>query len=162
MRQQFGGIIPTVGSTTSIVASDLPRVLEEALKQYPVDLVPIDLNRRRLARHLAYIVNSAYALPRVDPFCKTRKIGRHVIRRCVTGWLQQQQGKQPQPAYAALAQIMEGTEMPWTAKDATRHTKKANTPEKKRQWAHVANAALKSGDSEASAIRQANAAVGGK
>jgi len=52
--------------------------------------------------------------------------------------------------------------MPWTASDATRFTKKADTPEKKRQWAHVANSALKSGDSEGSAIRQANAAVSGK
>ena len=51
--------------------------------------------------------------------------------------------------------------MPWTAADAIEHTKKANTAKKKRQWAHVANSALASGDSEASAIRQANAAVAG-
>lgn len=49
--------------------------------------------------------------------------------------------------------------MPWSANDATRFTKKANTPAKKRQWSHVANSALSSGDSEGSAIRQANAAV---
>lgn len=49
--------------------------------------------------------------------------------------------------------------MPWTPSDATRFTKKADTPAKKRQWAHVANSALASGDSEASAIRQANSAV---
>ena len=52
--------------------------------------------------------------------------------------------------------------MPWEPSDATRFTKKADTPKKKRQWAHVANSALASGDSEASAIKQANAAVAGK
>lgn len=52
--------------------------------------------------------------------------------------------------------------MPWEPSDATRFTKKANTPAKKRQWAHVANSALASGDSEASAIRQANSAVNRK
>lgn len=50
--------------------------------------------------------------------------------------------------------------MPWDAKDATKHTKKANTSKKKRQWAHIATSALQSGDSEGSAIRQANAVVG--
>jgi hypothetical protein len=57
--------------------------------------------------------------------------------------------------------------MPWTAKDATRHTKKADTPKKKRQWASVANSARErciegGGDAEtcdARAIKQANAAV---
>lgn len=49
--------------------------------------------------------------------------------------------------------------MPWEPSDATRFTKAANTPAKKRQWAHVANSALASGDSEGSAIRQANSAV---
>jgi hypothetical protein len=49
--------------------------------------------------------------------------------------------------------------MPWTAKDAKRHTKKANTPKKKRQWEHVADSALAKGASEGSAIRQANAVV---
>lgn len=51
--------------------------------------------------------------------------------------------------------------MPWKPSDATEHTKKADTPKKQRMWAHVANSALTSGDSEASAIRQANAAVAG-
>lgn len=51
--------------------------------------------------------------------------------------------------------------MPWTSEDAKRHTKKANTPKKKKQWSKVANAALASGDSEASAIRQANAVIAG-
>lgn len=47
--------------------------------------------------------------------------------------------------------------MPWTSRDAKRHTKKANTNKKKRQWSHVADSALSRGASEASAIRQANA-----
>lgn len=49
--------------------------------------------------------------------------------------------------------------MPWNVQDAKRHTKKAKTPKKKRQWRDIANSALASGDSEASAIRQANAVV---
>lgn len=52
--------------------------------------------------------------------------------------------------------------MPWTSRDATRHTKKANTPKKKRQFAHVANAVLASTGDEGRAIREANAAVGRK
>ena len=51
--------------------------------------------------------------------------------------------------------------MPWTPKDATRHTKKANTPKKKRQFAIVANEVLKSTGDEGRAIREANAAVAG-
>lgn len=49
--------------------------------------------------------------------------------------------------------------MPWTADDATEHTHKATTAELRRLWASVANEALRRGDSEASAIRQANAVV---
>jgi uncharacterized protein YdaT len=49
--------------------------------------------------------------------------------------------------------------MPWTAKSATRFTKKAKSPTAKRQFAHVANSMLKSGKSEGAAIRAANAAV---
>lgn len=49
--------------------------------------------------------------------------------------------------------------MPWNPKDATRHTKKATTAKKKRQWAHVSNKALSGGASEESAIRQADAVV---
>lgn len=51
--------------------------------------------------------------------------------------------------------------MPWKPSDASRHSKSANTPKKRRQWAHVANDALAGGASEGSAIRQANAAVRG-
>jgi hypothetical protein len=49
--------------------------------------------------------------------------------------------------------------MPYGPQDARRHTKKADTPKKKRMFAHVANSALKRGASEGSAIRQANAVV---
>jgi len=49
--------------------------------------------------------------------------------------------------------------MPWSPQDATRHTKKAKSAKAKRQWSKVANSALKSGASEGSAVRQANAAV---
>lgn len=50
--------------------------------------------------------------------------------------------------------------MPWTTSSGpTRHTRKANTPRKKRQWRDVANSAMQRGASEGSAIRQANAAV---
>ena len=49
--------------------------------------------------------------------------------------------------------------MPWTPKDATRHTKKAKSPKAKRQWAHVADSVLAKGGSEGAAIRQANAVV---
>lgn len=50
--------------------------------------------------------------------------------------------------------------MPWNSKDAKRHTKKANTPRRQRQWSDVSNSALSRGASEGSAIRQANAVVG--
>jgi uncharacterized protein YdaT len=49
--------------------------------------------------------------------------------------------------------------MPWTSEDAMKHTKKANTAKKQSVWAEIANKVLSSGDSEGSAIRQANAAV---
>ena len=49
--------------------------------------------------------------------------------------------------------------MPWSAKDATRHTKKATSPKRKRQWSKVANSVLSRGASEGSAVRMANAAV---
>jgi uncharacterized protein YdaT len=46
--------------------------------------------------------------------------------------------------------------MPWTPSDARRHTKKAITPKQKRQWADIANSALKRGLPEAKAIQMAN------
>jgi len=51
--------------------------------------------------------------------------------------------------------------MPWTASDASKHTKKADTATEKRQWAKVANATLKKTGNEGRAVRTANAAVGG-
>jgi len=50
---------------------------------------------------------------------------------------------------------------PWAPSDATRHTKKANTAKKKRQFSHVANAVLAKTGDEGRAIREANAAVAG-
>lgn len=49
--------------------------------------------------------------------------------------------------------------MPWSKDDAERHTKKATSEKKRRQWAHVANSVLEEGGSEAHAVRAANAAV---
>jgi hypothetical protein len=49
--------------------------------------------------------------------------------------------------------------MPWKASDAKKHTKKADTPKKQKQWADVADSALSRGASEGSAIRQANSVV---
>lgn len=49
--------------------------------------------------------------------------------------------------------------MPWKMSDATAHTKKANTPGKKQQFATVANKVLKDTGDEGKAIRIANAAV---
>ncbi len=49
--------------------------------------------------------------------------------------------------------------MPWTAKDATRHTKKADSPDLQNQWQATANSVLKQTGDDAKAIRIANAAV---
>ena len=49
--------------------------------------------------------------------------------------------------------------MPWQPSDATRFTKKANTPAKKRQFSHVADSALARGLSDKEAIMEANAVV---
>ena len=46
--------------------------------------------------------------------------------------------------------------MPWSKDDVSSKTKKAKTDKQKRQWLHVANGALKDGDSEGVAIRKAN------
>jgi hypothetical protein len=55
--------------------------------------------------------------------------------------------------------IRGGTRMPWTARDAYRHTKSANTPSLQNQWASAANSHLEKTGDEAAAIRIANAAV---
>jgi hypothetical protein len=49
--------------------------------------------------------------------------------------------------------------MPWTADDAERHTRKADTPSLRELWAKVANEALERTGDEAQAIREANAVV---
>lgn len=49
--------------------------------------------------------------------------------------------------------------IPWQPKDATRFTKKANTPSKKRQFSHVADSALARGMPDKEAIIEANAVV---
>jgi hypothetical protein len=49
--------------------------------------------------------------------------------------------------------------MPWDPADASGKTKKANSPTKRKVWASVANRELRSGASEGSSIRQANAVV---
>ena len=49
--------------------------------------------------------------------------------------------------------------MPWKSKDASKHTKKADTPAEKKQWAKTANAVLKSSKNEGKAVRIANAAI---
>lgn len=49
--------------------------------------------------------------------------------------------------------------MPWKTGDVTHKTKKAKSAKAKRQWTHVANSALKSGDSEATAIKKANSVI---
>jgi uncharacterized protein YdaT len=49
--------------------------------------------------------------------------------------------------------------MPWTAKDAPGHTKKASTRDLREMWARIANRLLEHGVDEGEAIRRANAAV---
>jgi len=49
--------------------------------------------------------------------------------------------------------------MPWTDRDAKRHTSKASSPKAKRQWETVANRTLEDTGDEGKAIRYANAAV---
>ena len=49
--------------------------------------------------------------------------------------------------------------MPWTPKDAERHTHKATTWALKELWAKVANEALERTGDEGRAIREANAVV---
>lgn len=49
--------------------------------------------------------------------------------------------------------------MPWTLSSGLKHTKKANTPAKKKQWASTANAVLKKTGDEGKAIKIANAVI---
>lgn len=54
--------------------------------------------------------------------------------------------------------------MPWKPKQAESHTRKADTPKERKQWADVANAVLRKTGNEGRAVREANAVVkrGGK
>jgi len=49
--------------------------------------------------------------------------------------------------------------MPWNPKARWKHSKKANTPKRSRQAAHVANSMLERGFSEKPAIMAANSVV---
>lgn len=49
--------------------------------------------------------------------------------------------------------------MPWTAKDASRHTRKAKSGKQKRQWSHVADSVLKKTGDEGRAIASANSVI---
>lgn len=49
--------------------------------------------------------------------------------------------------------------MPWTAKDARRHTKKADTPARQKTWARVANDVLSRTGDEARAAKMANGVI---
>jgi len=46
--------------------------------------------------------------------------------------------------------------MPWSGKDALKHSKKASTPEKQHKWNTIANKVLKTSGDEGRAIRIAN------
>lgn len=46
--------------------------------------------------------------------------------------------------------------MPWNSGDAARFTKKAKSPKAKRQWKDIADNALSRGESDATAIKEAN------
>lgn len=49
--------------------------------------------------------------------------------------------------------------MPWNERDASRKTKKADTPSERKQWSKVANETLKRTGNEERAARTANAVV---
>lgn len=49
--------------------------------------------------------------------------------------------------------------MPWTPDDSARHTRMADTPNRQRMWADVANRELTDHGDDARAIRAANAVV---
>jgi hypothetical protein len=48
---------------------------------------------------------------------------------------------------------------PWTASSAKRHSRKASTPKKQRQWSAVANSVLKKTGDEGAAVRAANGVI---
>lgn len=50
--------------------------------------------------------------------------------------------------------------MPWKPEDAPSHTRKADTPRRKRMFSEVANSVLAKTGSDSRAIKEANAVVG--
>jgi hypothetical protein len=52
-----------------------------------------------------------------------------------------------------------GSEVPWQPSDAESHTHKAKSAIAKRQWRDVANGALARGESEGTAVREANGVI---
>jgi hypothetical protein len=59
----------------------------------------------------------------------------------------------------SAAERLEKKLMPWTADDAERHAKKADSPNRQRMWTEIANSVLAETGDEGRAIREANAAV---
>ena len=49
--------------------------------------------------------------------------------------------------------------MPWKSSDARRHTHRAQSPRRQRQWREVANSVLRRTGDEGRAVRTANAVV---
>jgi hypothetical protein len=49
--------------------------------------------------------------------------------------------------------------MPWTSKDVRRHTYRARSAKRKRQWRDVANSVLRRTGDEGAAVRAANSVV---
>ena len=49
--------------------------------------------------------------------------------------------------------------MPWNPGQATAHTKKAKSPQAKRQWANVADSVLQRTGNDATAIKEANSVI---
>lgn len=49
--------------------------------------------------------------------------------------------------------------MPWTPDDVEHKTKKATSAKEKRQWTHIANSALQRGESDKTAIMEANGVI---
>lgn len=49
--------------------------------------------------------------------------------------------------------------MPWTSRDAKRHTHRAKSARRQRQWSEVANSVLRRTGDEGAAVRAANGVV---
>jgi hypothetical protein len=66
----------------------------------------------------------------------------------------------PRPLVNVGRELDRVERMPWTAEDADRHTKKADSAKRQRMWAEIANSVLAETGDEGRAIREANAMVG--